>query len=275
MDRRLFLAASMATGVAAMSAPKPKVTTSPPPETPHCLFISAHPDDETLMSGVTMAEHFAAGLDVHVLWLTDGEASGVLGELNGKVTSAWWGDAHNPADEGYPILTAADMAAARVREAANAVNALRTGEPGTLTVHYAHLPDGGVTQAAAQAAILAVCNEFDATTAWRLKGHTDVVDTHPDHLAAGKAVRALQKSTPARFADCRYYINPAHWADANLSRVTHSWDLPTDGTIRSRAVNAYRSYGAWSPPNTYAIGMHSVASMFTPLLATPKCLYHT
>lgn len=42
------------------------------------LFVHAHPDDETLTCGVTMASHVAAGDDVHVLTCTLGEEGEVI-----------------------------------------------------------------------------------------------------------------------------------------------------------------------------------------------------
>ncbi|MGN6753602.1 MAG: N-acetyl-1-D-myo-inositol-2-amino-2-deoxy-alpha-D-glucopyranoside deacetylase [Intrasporangium sp.] len=42
------------------------------------LFVHAHPDDETLTCGVTMAHHVAAGDEVHVLTCTLGEEGEVI-----------------------------------------------------------------------------------------------------------------------------------------------------------------------------------------------------
>ncbi len=42
------------------------------------LFVHAHPDDETLTCGTTMAHHVAAGDDVHVLTCTLGEEGEVI-----------------------------------------------------------------------------------------------------------------------------------------------------------------------------------------------------
>ncbi len=45
---------------------------------PRLLFVHAHPDDETLTCGVTMAHHVARGDDVHVLTCTLGEEGEVI-----------------------------------------------------------------------------------------------------------------------------------------------------------------------------------------------------
>lgn len=244
----------------------------PPP--PPALFAFAHPDDETLAAGVAVAEHVRAGQEVHVLWLTAGEASGVRQVLNGTGTSAWWGVPHDPAGEGYPALTAVDFAEARDVEAGNAVRALASGYPGTLTVHHAALPDGGVTQPAVAAAVDVLREDIAGGGPVRVKTHSWLVDDHPDHVAAGQAVKGLAAADPDLWPSPRYYILPAYWADGRLSQVADVWDLPADSGVAARCRNAYRAFGAWSPPRTYAVGWHSVPAQFGTLDAGPRSLYH-
>jgi N-acetyl-1-D-myo-inositol-2-amino-2-deoxy-alpha-D-glucopyranoside deacetylase len=45
---------------------------------PRLLFVHAHPDDETLATGVAIAHHVARGDDVHVLTCTSGEEGEVI-----------------------------------------------------------------------------------------------------------------------------------------------------------------------------------------------------
>ena len=47
---------------------------------PRLLFVHAHPDDETLATGVALAHHVARGDDVHVLTCTLGEEGEVIPE---------------------------------------------------------------------------------------------------------------------------------------------------------------------------------------------------
>ncbi|WP_196279342.1 PIG-L deacetylase family protein [Catellatospora vulcania] len=270
MRRRTLLSAA-ALGVAAAAYPAARAVAATAP----ALFVAAHPDDETLAMSTAIAEHVAAGQDVHVLLLTDGEGSGTINVINGTTTSPWWGNRHVPTAEGYAPLTATTLAAARVIEAQTALRCLAAGLPGTLTVHRASLPDGAVTSATAQAAIVAVADQIAPGGVVRLKGHSPTVDNHADHLAAGQAMVALATSNPARFSDRRHYILPMYWTDSRLSLVTESWDGPTDAGIAARVRAAVRSYGAWSPAQgSYAIGYHSVATMLDQLMSTPKCLQH-
>jgi LmbE family N-acetylglucosaminyl deacetylase len=242
------------------------------------LFCAAHPDDETLAMGVAIAEHVAAGHDVHVLWMTRGEGSTVLSYLNGLSTSSWWGLLHNPAAEGYTTLDAAGIGTARVAEGTAAVRALASGL-GAVMVHEAGLPDGGLTVADVAWAITSVADLIaPGNSPMRLKSHTWVsqLDVHPDHIAVGGAVKALGDSDPTRFGDRRYYVLPGYWGDPDLSLVTDAWDTPANAGIRARAINACRAYGAWAPDRgSYAIGLHSKPDWFATVTATPKCLFHT
>jgi N-acetyl-1-D-myo-inositol-2-amino-2-deoxy-alpha-D-glucopyranoside deacetylase len=47
---------------------------------PTLLFVHAHPDDETLMTGATIAHYAARGADVHVVTCTLGEEGEVIGD---------------------------------------------------------------------------------------------------------------------------------------------------------------------------------------------------
>lgn len=51
-----------------------------PKELPRLLFVHAHPDDETLMTGGSIAHYAACGADVHVVTCTLGEEGEVIGD---------------------------------------------------------------------------------------------------------------------------------------------------------------------------------------------------
>jgi N-acetyl-1-D-myo-inositol-2-amino-2-deoxy-alpha-D-glucopyranoside deacetylase len=50
------------------------------PETPRMLFVHAHPDDESLNNGATIAHYTARGAQVHVVTCTLGEEGEVIGD---------------------------------------------------------------------------------------------------------------------------------------------------------------------------------------------------
>ncbi len=49
-------------------------------ETPRLLFVHAHPDDESITNGATIAHYAARGAEVHVVTCTLGEEGEVIGE---------------------------------------------------------------------------------------------------------------------------------------------------------------------------------------------------
>jgi LmbE family N-acetylglucosaminyl deacetylase len=264
---------TLLTGAAAVAA-STILTGEAAAAVPPALFIAAHPDDETLAMGVAIAEHVAAGIDTHVLILTDGRTSGARAALNGEYVSSWWRVRHDPAAEGYTPLDPATFGQHRLNEADRAVACLATGL-GPVTIHHAGLPADAVGPWAAVDAIRKVADAINPGGPVWLKTHSPKVDNHRDHLAAGGAVAWLAGTgDPARFNTPRYYILPAYWADTRLSTVAESWDYPTNVGIRDRVVNACRVYGAWAPPHSYAIGQHSSPALFARIAAAPKCLIH-
>lgn len=269
MNRRTLLRAAALT---ASAIPLGARMTSP---LPPAMFIAAHPDDELLAMGVAIAEHCAAGRDVHVLLLTDGGTTSARDAINGVTTSTWWGVKHTPAAEGYAPLSVQDCADARVREFTNSVRLLGAGYPGPLTIHRAQLQDGAVTQVAAESAILTVADAIAPGGAVHLKTHSWHVENHADHLAAGSAIKALAASDPARFAHPRYYVLSTYFSDPRLGAVADSFDYPTDSGVTQRVRNAIRAYAAWAPAQgLYAVGWHSVSGLFVTLDAQPRSLVH-
>ncbi len=67
-------------------APRHQVNLFQPPgmlvrmETPRLLFVHAHPDDETLTTGATIAHYVARGAQVQVVTCTLGEEGEIIGE---------------------------------------------------------------------------------------------------------------------------------------------------------------------------------------------------
>ena len=85
----------------------------PSQETPRLLFVHAHPDDETLTTGGTIAHYVANGADVHVVTCTLGEEGEVIGERY----------AHLAVD------AADQLGGYRISELTSALNALGIDEP--------------------------------------------------------------------------------------------------------------------------------------------------
>ena len=56
-------------------------------ESPRLLFVHAHPDDETLTTGATIAHYVAPGRQVRVVTCTLGEEGEVIGERWAQLAS--------------------------------------------------------------------------------------------------------------------------------------------------------------------------------------------
>jgi LmbE family N-acetylglucosaminyl deacetylase len=157
--------------------------TSPPPHRrpPRLLGIFAHPDDETLGAGATLAKYASAGADVRVVSLTKGEA----GQIRDAATA-----------------TRSTLKAVREKELDAAGRELGLTETRCLD----H-PDGGLSDIDG-AALVELASELIT------EGDPDVVITfgpdglsgHPDHIAVGAAVTAacfdLRSTRPVRLFHC-------------------------------------------------------------------------
>lgn len=236
------------------------------------LGVFAHADDETLAMSAMWGKHLAAGHEMHALLMSRSPGSAVLNHLNGIGINPWWGRLHHPAEEGYELLTPEQFGLARYIETKTALECLSSGL-GTITLWEAHLEDG-YTVGDAQQAILDVCDVIAPGQPVRLKGHSDIVDNHADHLAVGGALRLL-RSNPL-YTDVRNYVLPSYWNDPRLTQVVKKWEEPNNQDMKNMILNACKSFGSWSPGNdVFGIGHHSVYDkMFKPLMAAPHSMYH-
>ncbi|HEX7323578.1 MAG TPA: N-acetyl-1-D-myo-inositol-2-amino-2-deoxy-alpha-D-glucopyranoside deacetylase [Mycobacterium sp.] len=157
-------------------------------ETPRLLFVHAHPDDETLTTGATIAHYAARGAQVRVVTCTLGEEGEVIGDR-------WAMLAVDAADQlgGY-----------RIGELTAALRALGAGEPiflggagrwrdsgmaGTPARHRQRFIDAGQTAVDALVTVIRelrphVVVTYDPHGGY---GHPDHVHTHTVTAAAVKA----------------------------------------------------------------------------------------
>ena len=149
-------------------------------ETPRLLFVHAHPDDETLTTGGSIAHYTARGADVRVITCTLGEEGEVIGER-------WAQLAVDQADQlgGYRIgeLTAALTALGvdRPRYLGGAGRWRDSGMEGTPARHRQRFVDGdfaeqtGVLAAAIDDLRPHVVVTYDPNGGY---GHPDHIHTH-------------------------------------------------------------------------------------------------
>jgi N-acetyl-1-D-myo-inositol-2-amino-2-deoxy-alpha-D-glucopyranoside deacetylase len=87
-----------------------------PNETPRLLFVHAHPDDETITTGGTIAHYAAQGAEVRVVTCTLGEEGEVIGEEYAQLA----------------VDAADQLGGYRINELTESLQALGAGEPNFL-----------------------------------------------------------------------------------------------------------------------------------------------
>jgi LmbE family N-acetylglucosaminyl deacetylase len=174
------------------------------------VIVAAHPDDEVLGAGGTMAILAAAGVRLRLVAVTDGEAS------------------HPDAN---PIL----IARTRAAESAEALD--RLGAGGTEVIRLG-LPDTGLASREEElsAALAEHCAGFGMCLApWE-------GDAHADHEAAGRAARraARQSGVPV----LTYPIWMWHWARPADARVPwhRASQVPLPAGIATRKQSAIEAF---------------------------------
>jgi LmbE family N-acetylglucosaminyl deacetylase len=179
---------------------------------PSVVVVAAHPDDEVLGAGGTMAILAAAGARLRLIAITDGEAS------------------HPGADP---------AAVARIRTAESAAALALLGLPG-LDVIRLRRPDTGLKgrQDELRDLLREHCAGFDVC----LAPYQD--DGHADHEAAGRAARSAAHGTGRHVLT--YPVWMWHWATPGDRRVP--WHLacriPLDPGVAARkqaAIGAFTS----------------------------------
>ncbi|MGE2836395.1 N-acetyl-1-D-myo-inositol-2-amino-2-deoxy-alpha-D-glucopyranoside deacetylase [Mycobacterium sp. SMC-4] len=154
-------------------------------ETARLLFVHAHPDDETLTTGATIAHYTARGAQVQVVTCTLGEEGEVIGDR-------WAGLAVDRADQlgGYRVaeLTAA-LAALGVdgpRYLGGAGRWRDSGMEGTPARHQERFVDGDFAEQVA--ALVAVIDELRPHVVVTYDPHGGY--GHPDHIHTHRVTTA-------------------------------------------------------------------------------------
>ncbi len=177
---------------------------APDPAWREVVVCAAHPDDEVLGVGGTIALLASAGVRVHLVAVTDGDAS----------------------HPGSAVLPPAALARARVAESGRALAALGAGDARTTRLG---LPDGTLAahEPELTGALVAAFDGADAVlTTW-------TGDGHPDHDAVGRAAVAAgaRRGLPV----WQYPVWTWHWAAPDDPRV------PWDGAHRVALPPAVRA----------------------------------
>lgn len=192
------------------------------PDVPRLLFVHAHPDDETLTTGATIAHYASLGADVRVVTCTLGEEGEVIGER-------------------YALLAvdhADQLGGYRIRELSNALAALGVREPmflggpgrwrdsgmaGTPARRHTRFIDAGDAAVEELANIIGGFRPHVVVTYDPDGGYG-----HPDHVHAHAV-------TTTAVAECGWAVPKFYWTVVSTSAVTSALatlgDIP-DGWIR-------------------------------------------
>ena len=212
-------------------------------ETPRLLFVHAHPDDETLTTGATIAHYVARGAQVQVVTCTLGEEGEVIGDR-------WAQLAVDDADQlgGY-----------RIGELTAALRALGVGEPmflggagrwrdsgmaGTPPRHHQRFIDADPGEAVG--ALVAIIRE--------LRPHVVVTYDpaggygHPDHIHAHEVtMAAVAASAGADYPGEPWAVPKFYWTVMATTAMAAGLDALGDvpagvdpGVRRGRAVRLPR-----------------------------------
>lgn len=220
------------------------------------IWYEPHQDDLSLWFPQGVSHHVLAGREVHIVSASDGSTSTIRAALNGSTSNGWWGGYHFPFREGIPApLSPGDFAAARDRELLQAAVQLGVRED---NVHLElDRRKSSITVAEAESLIRRYEDLFPGA------GHYTMHWTDPDptHAALGTALRNLALYESDTFKDCRWIVRASQ-----VGTVPGAVEYIVPPSLKAQTFHmarcAAKAFGAWAPPERYAIGQHSVASDF-------------
>ncbi|MBO3143499.1 PIG-L family deacetylase [Dermatophilus congolensis] len=223
------------------------------------VYISPHQDDETLSMGAAIAADTAAGKDVHLILVTQGNNARGHRVVNNALTRA-----------GLPPITQAQYQAGRNAEFISAAKKL---DVKTQNIHFLGVEDTDEPQPF-RAAIDRIINTYGLQAAYNSMSWLDKNPAHY-HLADHLDRQCREGNGP----ECHFYQYSSYQPDAPSYAITTAvttpigvWIPSTDG----RVLHAAEEYRRWDPSNgRYAIGWkHSVSRSFRALRERPGVWTH-
>jgi N-acetyl-1-D-myo-inositol-2-amino-2-deoxy-alpha-D-glucopyranoside deacetylase len=172
---------------------------------PRLLFVHAHPDDETLTTGATIAHYAARGADVRVVTCTLGEEGEVIGDRWAQL-----------------VVTGADqLGGYRIGELSAALASLGVAEPvflggaghwrdsgmaGTPARHRQRFVDAELADPAAELARIIVAMRPHVVVSYDANGGYG----HPDHIRAHQVTEAAVAAA-AGHPDRSWQVPKVYW----------------------------------------------------------------
>lgn len=200
------------------------------------VFVHAHPDDESLATGVAIAHHVAAGDEVHVLTCTLGEQGEVIPKELGHLDAD-----HEDTlgqfrrDELRAAMTAIGARSTVLGEDLATGRQSRWRDSGMAGTASARDPRAWVQADPQQAvaAVAAVLDEIDPDLVITYDAHGGY--GHPDHIRTHEVTRAAVSARPPQRRPALFgTFTPRSWAreDREVLAATDQvralgWSLPT------------------------------------------------
>jgi N-acetyl-1-D-myo-inositol-2-amino-2-deoxy-alpha-D-glucopyranoside deacetylase len=184
-------------------------------ETPRLLFVHAHPDDETLTTGATIAHYVARGAEVHVVTCTLGEEGEVIGDRYAKLA----------------VDAADQLGGYRIGELSTALRALGVAHPiflggagrwrdsgmaGTPRRHWQRFVDADTDEAVGE--LVAIIRQLrpHIVVTYDAKGGYG----HPDHIHAHEVTMAAVAASGAdEFAGTPWNVPKLYWTVISTSAM--------------------------------------------------------
>ncbi|HZQ31046.1 MAG TPA: N-acetyl-1-D-myo-inositol-2-amino-2-deoxy-alpha-D-glucopyranoside deacetylase [Mycobacterium sp.] len=242
-------------------------------ETPRLLFVHAHPDDESLTTGATIAHYASRGADVRVVTCTLGEEGEVIGETHALL-------AVDHADQlgGY-----------RIAELTSALAALGAGEPiflggpgrwrdsgmtGTPPRRQTRFIDAGQAAVDELAGIIRGFRPHVVVTYDPAGGYG-----HPDHVHAHRVTTdAVSAASAASEAESGWAVPKFYWTVlansaiaeglASVGGVPDGWIRPEPGDIDfgypDDKIDAAIDASAQMPVKAAALAAHATQVSVSP-----------
>lgn len=225
------------------------------------IYYVPHADDETLSMAVDILQHVEAGREIIIVLYTDGTGSFVHDALNGQQDSRYWGGYHDPAIEGYQLLSDEDFSNAWTREFESALGQLGVKPE---NIHLRFVNQDGYSYDKVKDLV----REYEArypTAGHKAMSYYDSSYTHAD---SGRALNELYND--GVITDARFFIARADWAD-----LQPGWIISANDEQKVKIRRAARCYEAWNPSaGSFAIGYHSVSDQFDAMVAIPQNKVH-
>jgi LmbE family N-acetylglucosaminyl deacetylase len=207
-------------------------------ECPGLLVVAAHPDDETLGLGATIAQLVTSGVDVQVVSVSDGGA----------------------AQPGATPLEQHRLAATRRHELRKATRILGVRQPVSLGLPDGRLADHENALVDELTAMLETAQDrLWCAATWRGDGH-------PDHEAVGRAAAKACARTGAELLE--YPIWMWHWASPSDPAVP--WDRAYAAPLLTSAI-ARKSHAAQCFRSQFQPGIAGPAPVL-PAYVLPRLL---